>query len=100
MGTHGGFFSYLLATATAAEYYTTVGANEVISFATGAAPVSVSSLLIENTGAATMYIKPGGSKYILCIPAGESRQIDNLTLPNITVMGALGQTLRYSGCKT
>lgn len=94
---HTGFFSYQAAASAAAEYYTTASANQVIAFAIGSMPVAVNSLLIENLSAAAMYIVPNASAYALCIPAGESRTLDALTVYQIKVLGAAGQKLRYSG---
>ena len=94
---HNGYFSYLAATASAAEYYTTASANEVIAFADGVKPIAVNSLLIENCGTAPLYIVPNASGYQLCIPAGERRTLDALTVYQIKVMGDAGQKLRYSG---
>jgi hypothetical protein len=51
---HNGFYSYLAAAATPADYYATAAANEVIAFADGAKPIAVNSLLIENCSAAAM----------------------------------------------
>lgn len=97
-----GIYSYLAAAATPAEYYTTVGADEVISFAIGAKPIALNSLLIENCGTATMYVEVSGSGYLLCLPTGEAREIsaykDSSFVANkIKVIGAAGQKLRYSG---
>jgi hypothetical protein len=94
---HNGFYSYLAAAAAPADYYATAAANEVIAFADGAKPIAVNSLLIENCSAAAMYIVPNASGYVLCIPAGESRTLDALTVYQIKVLGAEGQKLRYSG---
>lgn len=95
---HSGFFSYLLASATPAEYYTTVSSNEVISFTDGVKPVSVNSMLIENCGLLPLYIKINSSNFIACIPSGEARRLDEVSANKITVIGAAGQKLRYSGC--
>jgi hypothetical protein len=94
---HNGFYSYLAATATAAEYYTTTAANEVIAFAVGSKPIALNAMLIENCGDATMYVELNASGYALCIPAGEAREISAITVSKIKVIGNAGQKLRYSG---
>lgn len=95
-------YSYLAATATPAEYYTTVSENEVITFAIGAQAVTLNSLLIENCGDATMYVEVSGSGYLLCIPASDAREITaykagEFVANKIKVLGAAGQKIRYSG---
>lgn len=87
----------MAAAAAPADYYATDAANKVITFADGAKPIAVNSLLIENCGTAALYIVPNASAYALCIPAGESRTLDALTVYRIKVLGDAGQKLRYSG---
>lgn len=93
-----GIFSYSLASATAAEYRTTTGVDEEISFTDGTKALAIGQLLIENCGSAVMYIVPDPSDFRLCIPAGEAISLENVTLRGIKVEGAAGQKLRYSGC--
>lgn len=95
---HRGFISYQLATDTLVESYTTTANNEIINFSNSYGKYVLNSLLIENTGTTTMWVKPIESDYALCIPAGESRIIDYIDITGIQILGNSGQTLRWSGC--
>lgn len=64
----------------------------------GAKQLSVNSLLLENCGLLPMYIRINASNFIVCIPSGEARRLDEVSANKITVIGASGQKLRYSGC--
>lgn len=98
MTNHGGYFSYLLATATQAEYYTTVSENETISFTDGSAARSVNSLMIENCAETVVYVQPLPGNYIYPVYKNDPYTIDGVTLRGFKVFGAAGQKVRYSGC--
>lgn len=95
---HTGIYTHLPHdAATLTEYYTTVKADEVIMFYEGTTQRNLDETLIENCGNETMYILPLNGLRIVVIPAGESREINTVSLPGIKVLGALGQKIRYSG---
>lgn len=94
---HAGMYTYLAANAALVEYYTTVMTDEMIMFYEGGIQRNLDETLIENCGEATMYILPLNASCVICIPAGESRTIDNVSIPGIKVIGGAGQKLRYSG---
>jgi hypothetical protein len=98
---HAGYFSYQSATDELAEYYTTASADEEILFTDNGVSRHLNSVLIENTGSATMCIRPrireAYSPYACVIPAGESRNLDYVEVTGFKVLGASAQTLRYSG---
>jgi len=96
-----GFISYLAYTDTMAPEYTTTETNETILFLDklqNNAQRHLNSLLIENTGSSTLYIRILPSSFVLVIPAGESRVYDFTETTGIQVIGSASQTLRWSGC--
>ena len=92
------FISFLKYTDTLIEQFTTTEADEVIMFLDGTDKKNINGLLIENTGSVTMYVRILPWDYILVIPSGESRTYDFALATGIQIMGASGQTLRWSGC--
>ena len=97
MAKYSGIYTYLYGAAVMAEYYTTTAANEIISFVKGAAPLAVEEVLIENLGVSAMYVQPIPGDSPVCIPAGESRTFNEITMRGIKVLGDAGQKIRYSG---
>ncbi|MHB1154001.1 MAG: hypothetical protein ACYCWE_20750 [Eubacteriales bacterium] len=95
---HGGYFSYLLATAVQAEYYTTTAENETISFKDGTAERAANALIVENCGETVLYIQPLPGSCVYPIYKGEPYAINGVTLKGIKVFGLAGQKLRWSGC--
>ncbi len=98
MTKHGGYFSYLLATATQAEFYTTIAENETILFTDGGAARSANSLIVENCGEPVIYIQPLPGVCVYPIYKNDPYAINGVTLRGIKVFGAIGQKIRYSGC--
>lgn len=96
---HSIYYSYQQYTDTLTEYYTTIEIDETIMFIdSNSNQLALNSLLLENTGTSTMYIRALPSTYVVTIPSGESRSLDYVKTTGIQVLGDLGQTLRFSGC--
>ena len=94
-----GIFTFLTAGGTMAEYYTTAAADEIIQFkeADGTQRY-LDATLVENCGAAVMYVLPLNGIHPVCLPVGGSLEIETVALTGIQVLGASGQKIRYSGC--
>ena len=94
--------SYLPASAVnLVEYYTTVESDEIIMFVDnedGNVQRNLNSLFVENVGDTTLFVQPIPSKYLLCIPAHESRAYDKTRTTGIKIIGEAGAILRWSGC--
>lgn len=96
-----GFISYLAYTDTMASEYTTTTENETILFLDklqNNAQRYLNSLLVENTGSSTLYLRVLPSNYVLVVPVGESRTYDYTETNGVQVIGASGSTLRWCGC--
>lgn len=98
---HSKYISYLAYTDTPVEYYTTVSNNETIMFVDKTednVQRNLNALTIENVGSATMFVQVLPSNYLLVIPSGESRSLDYVQSTGMTVIGNLGQRVRWCGC--
>lgn len=94
-----GIFTYLTVGSALTEYYTTAAANEIIRFTEADGTQRyIDATLVENCGAASMYVLPLNGIHPLCIPAGGSLEIETVALTGVQVLGAAGQKIRYSGC--
>jgi hypothetical protein len=78
-------------------WYTTMQANEVITFKDDKGnPISVNSLFIE-ANTTDLYIRILPSDGCLYIPSNDSKSFDLKSVREIQVMGASGQNIRWSG---